>query len=67
VDTFQNLATPGNASDPRELLHLSREELECYVELCRTNQRLEQEHLPIDILVNEIERIEKPPSNVAIA
>lgn len=66
VDTFQDLATPGNASDPRELLHLSREERECYEELCRTNQRIEQEHLPIDLLAHEIKRIEQPPGNVAI-
>ena len=59
--TFQNLATPGNGSDQRELTHLVAEEQECYEILCRTNRRLEQEHLPIEVLIQEIKRIEKQP------
>jgi len=59
-DAFQHLATPGNASDLRELTHLNSEERECYEYICRTNQRLEQEHLPLDTLFHEINRFQTP-------
>lgn len=67
VNAFQHLATPGNASDPRELTHLNAEEQECYEYVCRTNQRLEQEHLPLNILLDEIRRFEAPPEIESIA
>ena len=60
-NTFQSLATPGNASDQRELSHLNAEERECYENICCTNRRLEQEHLPIEVLTQEITRIENQP------
>ncbi len=60
-DGYQHLATPGNASDPRELAHLNLQERECYEYICRTNQRLEQEHLPLDTLLHEINRFQTPP------
>jgi len=60
-DGFQHLATPGNASDLRELTHLNSEERECYEYICRTNQRLEQEHLPLDTLLHEINRSQTLP------
>lgn len=55
-DSYQHLATPGNGSDLRELSHLDSQERECYEYICRTNQRLEQEHLPLDALLHEISR-----------
>lgn len=60
-DGFQHLATPGNASDLRELTHLNLQERECYEYICRTNQRLEQEHLPLNTLLHEINRFQTPP------
>lgn len=59
LNTFENLATPGNASKPKELKYLNALERECYENLCRTNRRLEQEHLPIHVLLHEIASIEK--------
>jgi hypothetical protein len=49
----------GNASEPKELARLNAEELACYENLCRSSRRLEQEHLPIEVLVLEIDRIAK--------
>jgi hypothetical protein len=59
LNTFQNLATSGNASEPKELVHLNAEERACYENLCRSDRRLEQEHLPIEVLILEIDRIAK--------
>ncbi|MDV6032861.1 MAG: hypothetical protein F9B45_22805 [Phycisphaera sp. RhM] len=50
-DQFQDLATDGNGSQAIELLHLSDDERECYERVCRTNRRIEQEHLPMERLV----------------
>lgn len=63
LNTFQNLATPGNASEPKELAHLNAEERACYETLCRSNRRLEQEHLPTEVLMLEIDRIAKSPES----
>ncbi|TWU57059.1 hypothetical protein Poly51_29800 [Rubripirellula tenax] len=53
-DKFEELATTGNGSGPRELTHLHDAERECYENLCRTNRRLEQEHLPVGALLDEM-------------
>ncbi|QDV88923.1 Wadjet anti-phage system protein JetD domain-containing protein [Planctomycetes bacterium TBK1r] len=50
-DQFQDLATAGNGSQTRELPHLSDDEQACYERVCRTNRRIEQEHLPMQRLV----------------
>jgi len=63
LNTFQNLATAGNASEPKELIYLNAEERACYENLCRSNRRLEQEHLPIEVLILEIDRIAKLPDS----
>jgi len=63
LNSFKYLATPGNASDPRELSHLHAHERDCYEYVCLNNQRLEQEHLPLDTLVLELQRIEQSWDN----
>ncbi len=49
LNQFQDLATSGNSSDQKEFSHLNAEERECYENVCRSNRRLEQEHLPIEV------------------
>ncbi|QDV40372.1 hypothetical protein Enr13x_01780 [Stieleria neptunia] len=51
LDQFQDLATAGNGSQPKELSHLNDAERVCYETVCRTNRRIEQEHLPMERLV----------------
>lgn len=66
-DAFQHLATPGNGSEPRDLTHLNAEERACYEHVCRANLRMEQEHLPIDVLTRELRRFEALPSIESMA
>ncbi|TWT75301.1 Wadjet anti-phage system protein JetD domain-containing protein [Allorhodopirellula solitaria] len=50
VDQFRNLATEGNGSQPVDAENLSESELECYHFLCHQNLRIEQEHLPNELI-----------------
>ncbi|MCS7467347.1 DUF2220 family protein [Stieleria sp. ICT_E10.1] len=50
-DQFLDLATAGNGSQPKELPRLNDDERACYERVCRTNRRIEQEHLPMERLV----------------
>ncbi|WP_182869570.1 Wadjet anti-phage system protein JetD domain-containing protein [Rhodopirellula sp. JC639] len=52
LERFQDLATVGNGAQPKELTHLNAEEKACYAAVCKGNLRIEQEHLPIDLLVS---------------
>ncbi|MGV3485015.1 MAG: Wadjet anti-phage system protein JetD domain-containing protein [Planctomycetaceae bacterium] len=57
LNAFQNLATPGNpaiATSATAIEHLTAEELECYESLCSSRQRIEQEHLPVDALLDAL-------------
>jgi hypothetical protein len=51
---FQQLATQGNASKARMLSLLTTRERECYETICESQLRIEQEHLPIDLLLNAL-------------
>jgi hypothetical protein len=51
---YQQLATQGNVSSPRDLSLLTIEERECYEYVCNSQQRLEQEHLPIGTLLHAL-------------
>lgn len=54
IEAFQHLATQGNASSVRMLSFLTKEERVCYETLCDSQQRIEQEHLPIEVLLNAL-------------
>jgi len=55
---FQHLATQGNAANAKVLDFLTAEERECYEYLCINQQRIEQEHLPTDVLLKALMSIE---------
>lgn len=50
VDQFCHLATKGNGDQPQEAENLCESELQCYHFLCNRNLRIEQEHLPSEII-----------------
>ncbi|MCA9135782.1 MAG: hypothetical protein KDB00_03460 [Planctomycetales bacterium] len=54
LDQFASLATAGNASDHVELANLTSEEQACYARVCQSNQRIEQEHLPLGLLTQSL-------------
>ncbi|TWU06167.1 Wadjet anti-phage system protein JetD domain-containing protein [Stieleria varia] len=54
-DQFADLATKGNASDQRELSHLTEDERCCYEFVCRCDTRVEQEHLPNEYLLKALQ------------
>lgn len=63
LDEFQRLATSGNGSEPQELENLTSNERECYVTICQTNRRIEQEHIGTEALLRAIQEMEQPQPN----
>lgn len=62
-ESFEYLATTGNVTEAKELDQLHAAERSCYEYLCRTHQRIEQEHLPMDALLRELQRMEMAAEN----
>ncbi|QEG43099.1 Wadjet anti-phage system protein JetD domain-containing protein [Roseimaritima ulvae] len=54
VDQFSHLATPGNAVAAKILDNLTDQEQRCYQHLCANNTRIEQEHLPMQTVVEQL-------------
>ncbi len=50
VDQFRHLATEGNGDEAHETKNLSHSESQCYHSLCQQNLRIEQEHLPNELV-----------------
>ncbi|KLU05670.1 hypothetical protein RISK_002302 [Rhodopirellula islandica] len=50
VEQFADLATKGNASEAHAVENLCESELRCYHHVCETNLRIEQEHLPTELI-----------------
>lgn len=50
VDQFANLAIKGNGGEAQAVEHLCEGELQCYHHLCQNNLRIEQEHLPSELI-----------------
>jgi hypothetical protein len=50
VDQFRHLATKGNGDETTDTPNLCQSELHCYHYLCRENLRIEQEHLPSELV-----------------
>ncbi len=60
LNEYQYLATSGNGVEVKELSHLDSDERACYERLCSEDRRIEQEHLPMELLTQAIGRIENP-------
>lgn len=56
VDQFRHLATDGNGDQPHETENLCESELQCYHFLCQSNLRIEQEHLPNELIQKALSR-----------
>ncbi|MGB7343644.1 MAG: Wadjet anti-phage system protein JetD domain-containing protein [Pirellulaceae bacterium] len=56
VDQFCHLATDGNGDQPHETENLCESELRCYHFLCQRNLRIEQEHLPNELIQKALSR-----------
>lgn len=50
VDQYSHLATQGNGDQAQDVRHLHQNELQCYQHLCQNNLRIEQEHLPSELI-----------------
>ncbi|MFG0267569.1 MAG: Wadjet anti-phage system protein JetD domain-containing protein [Rhodopirellula sp. JB055] len=54
VEQFAGLATEGNGGVAQAVTHLFESELHCYHHVCQNNLRIEQEHLPSELILKAL-------------